>query len=170
MAVSNPIILTYVIADGSVPVKYSAQKYNIPTTFSGAQREEFALALAQVVDDIIEGAIVKITLTTEVDLPAGIKGAGNPGSDVEEGAEFSWSTATGHPSTNRVATFKESQYSDLGDSTQVDQSNTEVAAYITAILSGLAVTGGTVQPCDSHGLDLTILRGARQMHQKERRR
>lgn len=170
MAVTKPIVLTFTIADGSVPVKYAAMKFNIPVTFSGAQREAFAEAFAQVIDDMIEGAIVKITLTTEVDLPAsGLKGAGNPGSDVEEGAEFSWATAVGYPSTNRVPTFSESQYESLGDSRNVDQGNTEVAAFIDAVLSGILAGGAQVQPSDSHGVDLTVIRGARQMHQKERR-
>jgi len=170
MAVTQPIRVTYTIADAQVPVQYSNISFNLPVTgLTGGQREEFALAFAQVLDDIIDGAIVKISLTTLLDLPAGIKGAGDPGADVEEGAEFSWTTAVGYPSTNRVPTFKESQFSEAGDSKQVNQANTEVAAFINAVLLGLAVTGGQAQPCDSHNVDLTVLRGARSMFQKERR-
>jgi len=119
---------------------------NIPTTFSLAQYTEFGRAVASLVDPIVSGRISNCGLTISVDLSGLTSNAFTSTSDVEEVAAFQFSTVDGTKTLVNVPAIDELAVASGTD--DLDQADVFVAAFITAMESGVAVTGGTVSPCD----------------------
>lgn len=159
---TRPRKLVYNIKDGVG--KPATMSFNIPLSFSGAQTEAFADALAPIIDDLIDGYIVDYEYTVSMIPVAGIAVVALGTADVEEGALFNWRTANGYPTKNRVPTFKESLM--IAGTEQVNLADPAVDAFNLAIRSGLGAPA--VAPSDGHGDDITTLVSAYDMHTKER--
>lgn len=118
--------------------------------------EEIATALSELVDGIITG----INIVTNVPLPGGLVGmTGNAGSDVEEGALFTFRTSGNHPTKMRIPTFSELFF--LAGTKQVDIADDAVDAFLDLMINGRTdVVNGNVAPCDQRGEDITTLSSA----------
>jgi hypothetical protein len=154
--------ILYSITDEKTKVSTTEVKLPGATTFADA--EIFAGQMASLIDTLIEGAITRIGIVYQVDLPAGIKASANANSDVEEGARFQFRTANGFFSGCRLATFGESRI--VAGSKEVDTVDTDVAAFVTAMVTGIDLSGvggsGVIQPSDARDEDLTALEFARE--------
>jgi hypothetical protein len=108
----------------------------------------FAATWATALNDLISGAIrsvVAYVILEGVGLLT--DNAMQDASDVEHVAKFRFRTLTGtHVSLNIPAVDEDviAAYS----SDELDQADPQTAALIAAMISGISVTGGTIQPCD----------------------
>lgn len=142
----------------------STTEFNVPTATSYDDVRIMAAQMAELIDPMINGAIIRIGIVDTVDLPVALSAAPAAGSDVEEGARFQFRTVNGFYSAMRLATFDESRI--VAGSTAVDQTDGDAAAFITAMTDGIDLSGaggsGVVQPCDKRNEDLTALEFARE--------
>lgn len=88
------------------------------------------------------------------DLPA------EPGSDVQEKAEFAFETSEYFTSRLTIPAILEELF--VPGTEDLDRSDADVSAFSGAMLSGLTVNGHQVYPCDSRGDDLVSLETARE--------
>lgn len=116
---------------------------------------DYAAQYAEFLDDLIEGQIVAINISTSVPLPVGLKSVPNLTSDVEEGATFLWRTANGYTVRQRIPTFSESFVLDGGI---VDRDTDEVSILFEMTVNPIELPADyLVSPCDSRGDDIIDL-------------
>ena len=144
--------------------KKAVTRFYAPDTLTAAQAAEGAQLLAGLIDAVVGGKITSISLCLIVALPGGLKANPAANTDVEEGARFGWLTSQANLASNRFATFLETKLT--GE--VVNQADAAVTALKNAIISGIAVTAGTMTFVDSRGEDITSLSSARDQHKKER--
>jgi hypothetical protein len=135
---------------------------NIPTATTAANGITFAQNLAALVDAVIGGQIVGLSLCYGVSLPGGIKATPNANQDVEEGARFSFNTAANHKTSLRLPTFLETLI--LSGTKQVDLEDLDVDAFVDAMTAGL----GGILPCDSRDEDVATVASAREQFLSDR--
>lgn len=133
----------------------------IPTETSLADAAIFAKEIAELIDPLVAGGIVGAGFSVGVDLsglvqiPAAI-------SDVQEKAMFAFRTANNFLKRLHLPSFEEGKFTP--NSVQVDQTDADVAAFITALTDGIDLTGaggsGVVAPVDTRGEDLVSLEAA----------
>lgn len=156
MAITNKIVWTLSDDDGDE----GTFEVDVLTTPTLAQYTEFAQAYAPLLDAIASGLIRRAELTVPVDvgdLTANIVGAL---SDVQEINSFQFATAAGRRVNVNIPGTIETQTDPNSDG--LDTVDPDIAALISAMLNGIAVTGGTITPSDIDGEDLTSLVYARE--------
>ncbi len=151
--------------------KTSTTEVKLPGATDFDDARLFAGELAKLIDPLVTGAITRIGLVHDLDLSTlGLTPAAAANSDVEEGARFQFRTEGGFYSGLRLPTFDEALIA--AGSRAVDVEDTAVAAFITAMRTGINLTGvggsGVIQPCDSREEDLTALEFAREQFQSSR--
>jgi hypothetical protein len=116
---------------------------------------------ATVLDPLITGAIVDISLTRSVDVSSiDIKRVPLAASDVEEGALFVW-LAANEPVQQRIPTFDEDFI--LPGTDQVDRSAQEVIDLVEVTTIPEELSGDwIIGPSDSRGIPITILKSAKE--------
>ncbi len=130
-------------SDGDVatlPVKVKAETHTI------AQIQEAASDLALLIDTILDGQVTAIAITLDATLPGGLKAVPVAGCENQRGALFSF-TLDGSPYRHsiRLPAFKEALFTGKA----VNTADTAVAAFVTAVTTGVAVTGpATVEPAN----------------------
>jgi hypothetical protein len=144
--------------------KVSTTEVKLPSATTHADVVIFAQEMASLIDPLLTGAITRIGITQEVSLPSGLSASAAANSDVEEGAKFQFRTNGGFFTSLRLATFDEGNI--VAGGREVDQTDTDVAAFITAMTTGIDLTGaggsGVVQPSDHRDDDVTALDSARE--------
>lgn len=162
--------LNLVIADAD------GDKSVMPIDFSGAFTGDI-VGLAEnawaLVNPLVNGQLVGASVTLEADISGFVNAAAAAISDVQEKAEFVFGTI-GNEFLKRISipTFIETLFTGSGAGKTVDVTNTDVAAFITAIENGIDDGGGTpveINPTTSHGEDLFGFVSAKQAWGKERR-
>lgn len=142
--------------------KTSSTEANLPDATTLADAKLWAAEMAKLLNPLITGAITKISISLDVALPAGIRAAAASGSDVEEGGRFQFGVTGGFYTAMRLPTFLESKVN--AGSKDVNIADAAVAAYITAMTTGIDLTAaggsGVVQPCDKRGADTVSLKSA----------
>jgi hypothetical protein len=154
---ANRIVLTY--RDNSN--KMATSEHFIDDSEGLAYQEQGALAFALVVDNAIAARVSAASLVLDVDI-SGLTGNETPisGADSEEVGEFIFRTAEGRKAIMNLPGIEANA---VGEGTDdLDQEDTGIAAIISAFEDGIAVTGGTVQPCDAGGDDLVAVVTARE--------
>jgi len=152
------IAVTYEFTDDSGET--ATTTIHVPNTFSIAQYTEFGRAMADLLDNIVSGVVSNAELTVTLDISALTGNNAQSGSDVEEVGAFLFRTAEGREVSVNIPGINESMVS--ANSDDLDQLDTDIAAFTTAMLNGIAVAGGTPQPCDANEADLTTLVFARE--------
>ena len=143
------------------PGKRAKTEFFVPTTFTIAQYTEAAQDLADTVDAISGAVIEKSVLNIPVDMSALINNTVGSLSDVGDLGQFAFNTAENRPVRVNVPGLIETLVPSGSD--DIDQANVDVAAYLTAMLTGILVTGAvTVQPCNIGEGDLTSTKFARE--------
>lgn len=155
--------ITYSITDGKG--KQSTTEVNLPSTTAFTDVLLFASQMAVLLDDMIAGRIERIGITATVDmstLTSLIKQTAGTTSDVEEGGRFNFRTANGFFTAMRIPTFLEDKI--VTGTDVVDVADTDVAAYLTAMRTGINLTAaggsGTIQPADKRDEDIVSLDSA----------
>ncbi len=127
---------------------------------------EWAQELATRMDDLIDGQIVAIAAARVVELPAGLKAAPNPNSDVEEGMTFYWNTAISAPSHVRIPTWRE-------DLAEIDgsASDTVDVANFSLMFTGPEElpANWSVDPTDSRGSSIVARIRTKETFRRSRR-
>lgn len=151
----------------------STTMVNVPTGLTLANLTIFGQEIAKLADALINGIITRIGIAIMIPLPTGINVAPNSVSDVEEGAAFNFRTAGGYRTSLRIPTLLESLVSP--GSSDIDTSDPDVAAFVSAMISGIDLTAatpvagtGTVTPTDSRGDDIVALTDAKEQFTKSR--
>lgn len=101
--------------------------------------------MAALIEPMIDGAIIKITLSETIPVPAALRDAPLDTARGFAGLKFSFRTDENHPTYVRVPTRKESMVVD--GSKQVDLTATAVVNFLAAMTGGLSdddLTGDTV--------------------------
>lgn len=147
--------------------KTSTTEVNVPTGLTLANMTIFAQEMGKLIDPLISGVITRIGVAISVALPAGLDASPVSTSDVEEGGKFQFSTAGGYYTGLRIPTWLESLVSSGSD--DINTVDTDVAAFVTAMISGIDLTTatpvagtGTVTPTDGRGDDITALVNAKE--------
>lgn len=148
--------------------KTTFTKMRTPSTFSIAQYTEFAVAMGQIICNMIAVRLTGISATFTLDLSGlSLKAAATSVADVFQKGYFSFNSAsTGFRKRLRIPTFDESKVG-LG-SDNIDTLDAAVAAFDAAMTNGIVVTGGTIQPVTERGHDLVSLNEAREVFQRHR--
>lgn len=158
----------YTIKDAKA--ESSTCEINVPDNLTLANLSIFAQQMALLIGPLITGAITRIGVALSVDLPGGLDLTPNVGSDVEEGAKFQFRTAGGYYTGLRIPTFSEALISPTGK--EVDTEDTDVAAFVAAMISGIDLTGaggtGTVAPTDKREDDVVSLEFAKEQFVRSR--
>jgi hypothetical protein len=148
--------------------KTSFTKVRIPTTFSVGTVTAFALGLAQLISNISQCQITNVSTTFAIDLSGlSLKAAASAVADVAQKGYFAFRSAvTGFAKRLRIPTIDENIVNAGSDT--VDTLDVNVAAFVTAMESGVAVTGGTIAPTTERMQDLTALEEAREVFRRKR--
>lgn len=133
---------------------------HIPDSFSLSQIGEFGEAMATLVDAVLGGKVESADLGVFVDISALTSNTALSTSDVEEVGAFAFEAVGGFPVKVNIPAIDELMV--LSGSDDIDQSDSDIAAFIALMESGLAVTGGTVIPCDVDENDITTTVYARE--------
>lgn len=151
------VTLTFTITDALG--KSAITKVRVPTGFSIAQYLEFGTAMGNIIAALANGAITDITIGVPLSLSgATIRAVATSLADVGEKALLmAQSAITGLFARFNIPTYDQSKT--VSGSDQVDTTDTDVAAYIAVIESG--VSG--VAPCDRRANDLVDVISVRQV-------
>jgi hypothetical protein len=151
----------------------STTMINVPTGITLANITIFAQEMVKLVDAMINGIVTRVGIAVTIALPSGINISPNSASDVEEGGYFSFRTAGGYHTSLRVPTFLESLVAP--GSADIDTSDPDVAAFVSAMVTGLDLTTatpvagtGTVTPSDSRGDDIVAITDAKEQFTNSR--
>lgn len=110
------------------------------------QLDSFALGWVTLIDSLVLGVIRAVTGFLGVDISALTNNTPSASSDVEEVGAFEFVTASGNRVKFNIPAINENLVTnETGD---LDQTQTAIANIITMFEDGLAVTGGTITPCD----------------------
>jgi hypothetical protein len=158
--------ITYTVQDDSGDTATAA--IHIPNTFSLSQYTEFGRAMADLVDNMVHGLLLSADLTITLDISALTGNAVTPFADVEEIGAYLFVTGENRPVSVNLPGIAESHV--LAGSDDIDQLQSAEAAFITAMVTGIAVTGGTVAPCDVNEADITDIVYAREQFRSSGKR
>lgn len=162
MALAVTVNYTFTDAKG----KSSICKIRVPTGFSLNQYSEFAVAMAQLVANLSDGAITDISVGVPVNLSgATIRGAALNFADVAKKALFTARSAiAGLFAKFNIPTFDETNVTSGSD--EINAADADIAAYVAVLESGITTGGETVQPIDVRGNDLVDVIGMREIFRK----
>jgi hypothetical protein len=119
---------------------------------------QFAQQLAVYLDAITTGAIVSISLTANITLPA-VQTVPAALSDVQELGVFKFRTENGFIKTVSVPTFDESLT--IPGSNDIDLTELEIGDFVEAMIQPVALPGNwSVFPIDTRGEDIVSLESA----------
>jgi hypothetical protein len=140
--------------------KKSTSTLYFTTGLTLAQISEGLIAFATLLDSVTGAIITAVTSIFSADLSALTDNTTSGLSDIEEVGEFVMMTSDNRKVVMNVPGI-DSTLSVAG-SDDLDQSDPDVAAMFTAIEDGIAVTGGTIVPCDIGENDLVQVAYARE--------
>lgn len=124
----------------------SSTSIHVPSGNTLAQYTEFAGDFAALLEGVMIGALNPTArLSIPVDISALTGNVAADTSDVEEVASFQFADANNEPVDLNIPALNLTDDL-LAASDALDTADTDIAALITAMESGLAVTGGTIQP------------------------
>jgi hypothetical protein len=141
---------------------------DVPSTFTLAQYTEFVRAKAVLLDAIVSGLISRASLRRAIDLSGLTGNTGLSTSDREDVGNFVFRTAAFRKVVTRVPGIIEGLV--LSNSDDLDQADTDVAAFISAMLNGISVTGGTISPSDVAEDDIIAIEEASERFRSSGRR
>lgn len=143
--------------------KPSFTKIRIPTGFDLADMLDFAVQAAQLLANIATTKVTRAGVCISLDLSTStIKANPLTGADAAQKGFFGFATdLTGFRTKMRLPAFNETLVNSGSDT--IDQTDTDVAAFLTAEEDGIVVTGGTISPCDNRENDVVSTDYAREI-------
>lgn len=164
MALTVDIVYEYTDDSGDT----AEQVVNLPQGFTITQFREFAQSMAQIIDVIVHGLISNASLRFSYDMSGLTANLATVSSDVEDVGAFVFNTNEGRLVQLNIPALDESFVIAQDDS--IDLSDPTVAAFVAAMTDGLAVTGGTIQPCDVAEDDIVSVESSRERFRSTARR
>lgn len=148
---------------GEAANETSNTKVNLSQSITLANAVIFAQELAKIMEDITDGQLVNISISSDVSLPAGLRTAPLDGSRVQAGAYFGFRTVNGYPTSMRVPTRLEDIVTD--GSRIIEYGEGDIAEeFVEAMLNGIDLTTatpvagtGVVAPVDTHSDSLSFV-------------
>lgn len=127
-----------------------------------AQQTGFAVAYSEAVDAVIQGEIENVIAFTRPSTATLADNTIDGNADVERIGKFEFITTGGTKVKLNIPALDEvaANTDDLTDDINVGEA--AVSALYDAMVDGIAVTGGTIQPCDIGGLSISNLVFARE--------
>lgn len=129
----------------------------LPTATSITDASLFAEQVIPLIEPLVNGALRDARLSVPIPYTPWIATASI--SDVQEKARFAFRTVNDFLKLISIPSVVESIFSP--GTKNVDTTDTDVAAFVTAMVDGIDLTGvggsGVIQPCDVRGEDLTEL-------------
>jgi len=156
MAVAFEIIATVSDESGDT----STTTIKVPSGFTLSQYGEFAVQMGTVLDAMLAGRLESFDLALTADLSALTGNVAGSASDVEELGRFSFRTTDNRAVKLNVPALNESLVAVGTD--DLDLVDPAIAAVESMMVDGLAVTGGTILPCDVGEDDIVSLEYARE--------
>lgn len=156
----QPQLIYTVIDDSGERGTYSM---NLQIGFSLSQFGEFAASMATLTDALLSGKIESAEICFGVDISGLTSNTALSSSDVEEYAAFKFATVDNLPVNVNIPGIDELIVASGSD--DIDLSNADVAAFVSAMENGLATTDGTIQATDVGEKDVDVL-----VHARERMR
>lgn len=156
---ARAIDVTFTIRDDKL--KTSKTVVHVPTGFSIAQYAEFAIAMGQVIADMLDGEIVDISVSMPINLSgATIRAVAQVTADIAKKVIFGLGSAVaGLFGRQNIPTYDE-EFT-FPNSDGIDFAETEMAAYIA-----LLETGSGTAPVLSRGQDITEVTYGREVFRK----
>lgn len=147
--------------------KTSFTKVRVPTGFSIAQYTEFAQGMAQLIADISQCQVTRASFCVGLDLSgASIKPSPTAFSDIAQKILVGFSTVlAGFRTKMKIPALDETKV--LAGSDALDQSDADVAAFITAMENGIVTSGGTIAPTDQRLNDINNTDYMRELFRKK---
>lgn len=164
MAIAFSIVWEIEDADGD----RATTTVRVPQGDTLSQYTEFVVAMAPLKDAVLTGLLTSVGLTVGVDISALTDNTALEKSDVEEIGAFQFLTDDGLPVNLNVPGLLEGLVAAGSD--ELDQVDADVAAVIAMMEDGLAVTGGTIIPCDVAEVDIAVVSFARENFRASGRR
>lgn len=118
-----------------------------------AQLNAFAPLWATALNDLTWGVIRSVFALVKVPISTLTDNLGSLTADVEHIGKFQFKTTEGVPVNVNIPCLDEGALGNFA-SDVLDQTDPSVADFIAAMESGLAVTGGTIVPCDIGGIPI----------------
>lgn len=134
----------------------------LPPATTLAQAGGFVTGFAPLIDAITGGVIVGAEVTLPLALPGGLKTTPDAGATVHRGGLFGFD----NPSPYKWSQYVGSLTPTLFNGKLVNVGDTDVNAYLTAMESGITVSGTPVQPTNEYDDDLTTNVSAREAFRK----
>lgn len=152
------------VADGENHT--SLVKYNFQDGLTIAQLDGIAPILAGIVQDTINGAVRKVSVSRTVWESDAVTPDGQ--SEVEMLGRFIWNVSnTSKNLLNNLPTFPKTKI--LPNSDEIDRTDADVAAYIDMMELGVDVGGTLYQPQDTEGRDINAVLTATEAYAKKRK-
>lgn len=133
------------ITDASGDTSTTSHKVNDPVLVGALTA--YGIAWASLLDDLIHGVIRSVNAYVKASVSSLLNNTIIGTADVEHVAHFSFLAANGLSVDVNIPSMNEAII-DASTSDTLDQADLQVAAFITAMETGIAVTGGTISPCD----------------------
>lgn len=148
------------LAIGDAKGDVSTVTIPIPSSTSMNDAYLFAQEIAKLVEPLVNGTLRSLRVNFEV--PFTPWAVASSIADIQEKARFSFRTVGNFLKSISLPTILESIFTP--GSAQVDTSDADVAAFVTAMTDGIDLTGvggsGTIEPSDARDADLTSLEAA----------
>lgn len=158
------VILSLTVEDGDGEI-FAVPIYAIAAdTATIANIITAAAAMANLVDDVIDGKIVKVGVRLDLTLPVGLKGSAVAGSEVERTGLYNFA-ATGTKYDAAIDLPAMALSTLVSGTNQIDPANTAVAA----LVSELVTPGGSLSWADKYGNSIDSLKTARKTFRKHRK-
>lgn len=156
MAVGWGIIYSFRDAKGET----STTELRLPAATTQVRVVDFAGQMATLINSLTTGVITRVGVVLDVSLPGGLRTTPDLDSDVEEGGRFQFGTSGGFYTSMRIPTFDETLVSAGSDA--IDTEDSDVAAFVNAMVAGLTTSGAVTQPSDTRGEDVVSLVSAKE--------
>lgn len=120
--------------------------------------------LANLVDDVIDGKIVKVGVRLDLSIPAGLKGSAVAGSEVERTGLYNFTAInTKYDAALDLPAMALSTL--ISGTNTIDPAN----AAVTALVAELVTSSGSIDYADKYGNSISALKSARKTFRKHRR-
>lgn len=156
MAVPNEVTVTIRDASGDK----AQASFFVQGGFTLSQYNEMSADLANALDAVIGGVIDQMSLRLPVDLTALTGNTVGATSDVGDVGQFQFRSTENRPVKINIPGILEAVVASGSD--DINQADTDVAAFLAAMEDGISTLAGLIQPCNIGEDDIEVTEFARE--------
>lgn len=147
--------------------KTTFTKVRIPTGFALSDYIEAIQGIAQLIANLSTIQMTRASVCFGLSLSgATIKALPSGLSDRNQKGYFQFASLPGFNARMKIPALSETKV--VAGSDAIDTSDADVAAFVSAMETGVVVTGGTIQPCDARVNDISTLDYAREIFRRKK--